>query len=355
MIFGIDISAWQTNVDYARVVNDGGVKFAILRAGYGRKLSQKDKMFDEHYAGMSSMGIPVGAYQYSYACDVAGAKAEAAVMIEWLKGKNLSLPVFYDLEDKTVEAAGKATITEMALTWCAALEAAGYTAGVYANQWWYSEYIDVEKVSAKYEIWCAKWSKTQPVLPNLAVWQFGGETNYIRSVAVPGINGACDQNYLVKESLLKLEEKPTQSNTDSNTEANTPNTENVIEGNIDTVKEVQYWLNNAFSSGLRPDGLYGSLTKVALVKALQKSLKVAVDGIYGNKTNAAVKTLRKGDKGELVKILQAFLVCHGYKSAYVDGDFGNGTEEALLKYQKRFGLKYVDGIAGKETFSSLCK
>ena len=126
-----------------------------------------------------------------------------------------------------------------------------------------------------------------------------------------------------------------------------------ISGKIDTVKEVQIWLNNNFSSGLTPDGLYGTLTKKALVKALQKTIGVSSDGIYGTKTNAAVKNLKKGSTGTLVKILQAFLVCNGYVSAYVDGDFGSGTEAALKEYQKKKGLT-ADGIAGKNTFKALC-
>lgn len=353
MIFGIDISGWQTNVDYAKAVKEGGVRFAVLRAGYGRQLSQKDKMFEAHYAGMSGQGIPLGAYQYSYASDVAGARAEAAAMIEWLKGKAFALPVFYDLEDEAVAKAGKATITEMALVWCAALEAAGYRAGVYANRSWFSDYIDVERVAAKHEIWCAQWSKNQPTLPNLALWQFGGETNFIRSTNVAGFSGAVDQNYLVKEALLS--NSPAGKQPTANKPADKePQAAPKIEGRIDTTKEVQIWLNKNYAAGLMPDGLYGSLTKTALVKALQKELGVAVDGVYGRKTNAAVHSLSRGVKSEVVKVLQAFLVCCGYKAAYIDGDFGIGTEEAVRAFQQRFKI-HVDGIAGKKTFSALCK
>ena len=131
----------------------------------------------------------------------------------------------------------------------------------------------------------------------------------------------------------------------------------VTDTKIDTVKEVQTWLNNTYSSGLTLDGLYGSLTKKALVKALQKELGFVgkdIDGIYGTKTNAKIKVLKKGSKGNLVKVLQALLVCNGQKAAYVDGDFGSGTETAVITVQKLFEIE-VDGEAGKETFSKLCK
>lgn len=129
-----------------------------------------------------------------------------------------------------------------------------------------------------------------------------------------------------------------------------------VTGKIDTVKEVQIWLNDAYNSGLDVDGKYGKLTKAALVKALQKNLGVKVDGNYGSKTNAAVKknNLRKGDKGELVKVLQGLLVCNGYIESYVDGSFGGGTERTVKAYQLAKGLKN-DGIAGSGTFTKLCK
>lgn len=119
-----------------------------------------------------------------------------------------------------------------------------------------------------------------------------------------------------------------------------------------TVKEVQTWLNRTFSSGLTLDGLYGSNTKKALVKALQKELGVTADGIFGAKTKAAVKTLKNGDKGTLVKILQCFLICRK-QHVTADGIFGDATEVALKAVQSYYKIDN-DGIAGKMTFQALC-
>ena len=130
---------------------------------------------------------------------------------------------------------------------------------------------------------------------------------------------------------------------------------------IDTVEEVQVWLNNNYRTvigeKLEEDGKYGALTKAALVKVLQKALGFVgknVDGIYGNKTNNAIKTLQQGSYGEVVKVLQALLVCNGYSKAYVDGNYGSGTADAVESYQRARGLG-VDRKAGKATFKSLCK
>lgn len=128
---------------------------------------------------------------------------------------------------------------------------------------------------------------------------------------------------------------------------------------IDTVGEVQNWANTNYKSGLAVDGIYGAKTKKALVKILQTELnqtygsKLVVDGIWGAKTRAACPTLQKGSKNDVVKVLQSLLVCNSYSGAYVDGDYGSGTYNAVKSYQSKKGL-VVDGIAGKNTFAKLC-
>ncbi len=63
-------------------------------------------------------------------------------------------------------------------------------------------------------------------------------------------------------------------------------------------------------------------------------------------TDAVTQVLRKGSKGDLVKKLQAAL------GIGADGDFGQGTENALKKWQDRNGLT-ADGVAGPKTLSKL--
>ena len=66
------------------------------------------------------------------------------------------------------------------------------------------------------------------------------------------------------------------------------------------------------------------------------------------KINLPTVVLRKGSRGENVKTLQKYLNHLGYKSGKVDGIFGTLTHNAVVKLQKRNGLK-VDGIYGKPT------
>ena len=63
-------------------------------------------------------------------------------------------------------------------------------------------------------------------------------------------------------------------------------------------------------------------------------------------------TLRKGDRGDNVKLLQSALSEAGYDCGSVDGIFGAKTRSAVKAYQKGHGLK-VDGIVGTQTWTSL--
>lgn len=65
-------------------------------------------------------------------------------------------------------------------------------------------------------------------------------------------------------------------------------------------------------------------------------------------------TLRKGDKGDWVAILQQKLIFNGYSLPHygIDGDFGSETEKAVKQFQKDNGLK-ADGIVGEKTWEAL--
>ena len=65
-----------------------------------------------------------------------------------------------------------------------------------------------------------------------------------------------------------------------------------------------------------------------------------------------MKILRKGSKGEDVKALQILLNGYGYSCGTADGIFGSKTEKAVKAFQKAEKLT-VDGIAGPDTWSKL--
>ncbi len=187
---GIDLSGWQTNVDYMKL-KANGIEFAILRCGYGRNARQKDSEFETHYRGCKYAGIKIGAYLYSYASTLEGARAELKNCLYFINGKSFDLPIFYDLEDeKTTGQASRETITEMAKIFCEGIKNAGYNAGVYANLYWFTSKMNVSELE-KYNIWLAQWGVSKPTaFFKYDIWQ------YTSKAQVDGIKGNVDIDIL---------------------------------------------------------------------------------------------------------------------------------------------------------------
>ena len=125
---GIDVSVHQGKIDWTSVKADG-IAFAIIRCGYGQdSTSQDDTYFAYNVAECERLGIPFGLYFYSYATSTSRASGEADHAIRLINTcKNYSmfkLPMYYDLEDSSVLATGKATILSMSKTFHDKVESA---------------------------------------------------------------------------------------------------------------------------------------------------------------------------------------------------------------------------------------
>ena len=74
-------------------------------------------------------------------------------------------------------------------------------------------------------------------------------------------------------------------------------------------------------------------------------------GIPAGLYDDLMPTLRKGNSGEYVKILQTALNAAG-QQLHVDGIFGAATEDAVQDFQGKNGLK-TDGVCGPQTWAAL--
>lgn len=79
-----------------------------------------------------------------------------------------------------------------------------------------------------------------------------------------------------------------------------------------------------------------------------------VDGLPGPNTLAGCPTLRYGASGNITKLAQEKLISLGYSCGPcgADGEFGNATRVAVIKFQKDNGLT-PDAIVGKNTWRVL--
>ena len=75
---------------------------------------------------------------------------------------------------------------------------------------------------------------------------------------------------------------------------------------------------------------------------------------YGSGSFSSITMLSMGSKGESVRHLQNILISKGYScgSSGADGDFGQGTYNAVCAFQRDYGLD-PDGIVGQATWKAL--
>ena len=78
----------------------------------------------------------------------------------------------------------------------------------------------------------------------------------------------------------------------------------------------------------------------------------ATNEIADAETTVVAAVLKQGAKGHEVKEVQRRLKQWDYYSGSVDGVFGKATREAVIKFQKKNGLK-ADGIVGASTYKAL--
>ena len=184
----LDISTWQGYVDFNKV-KSAGYNYVILRAGFGREYSQKDNTFERNYANAKAAGIKVGVYWFSYSTSPSDAYREANACLYCLNGKQLDMPVYYDLEYQPAMSMSNSNYTQMALNFCSAIKKAGYKSGVYSSASVYGYLLNRQTlINNGVSIWNAQWSSYCSVPCD--IWQ------YSEKGQVNGISASVDMNYI---------------------------------------------------------------------------------------------------------------------------------------------------------------
>lgn len=189
----IDLSSWQKGIDFTKIKEEG-VKAVILRGGDGNIV---DNQFEIFYKNAVMNNLPVGCYWFSRATTVDAAKMEANKIVSMCNGKNIQLPIYIDCECEAQQKLGKDKLTNVILAFTEIISKNNYIPGIYTTENWLNNYIHLNKLNG-IERWIAKWSANKPKL-DCGMWQFGGETNYLRDKKIAGM--IVDQNYLYKDYI----------------------------------------------------------------------------------------------------------------------------------------------------------
>lgn len=227
---GIDVSAWQGNVNWAKV-KAAGYKFAIIKIGgtYGKTAytPYTDSKMAANINGAYAAGLKVGVYYWSEARTTSEAKAEASRAVSLVSPykSKISLPIVMDYEfasgyrssnyynslkaSKGVTAARKNSDTVIS-TWMDTIKANGYTPMFYSYRAMVDPSfnsgarIDAKTLDDNYLFWLAQYSSSNSYTGKYEMWQ------YTSSGSVPGISGRVDLNHWYTSDVNKFagESKP---------------------------------------------------------------------------------------------------------------------------------------------------
>lgn len=152
----VDISAWQTDIDW-RALKNYGIGGVIIKLGEGGTM---DEMFCEHANNAVANGLPFGVYYYGHACTIDAARREAHTVDNWLTtylSKEPELGIWYDAEDKSM-LNGVNNVVYPIANFIHTLREAGYKyVGVYSSYNWLTNVIDLEPLPKDIPIWVAQY------------------------------------------------------------------------------------------------------------------------------------------------------------------------------------------------------
>lgn len=274
---GVDLSNWQASLTDAKILTDAGVEFAILKLSEGKSFA--DGSFSEKYRMCRDAGIAVGAYVYSHATDARDGEAEAEYALKLLSGKELELPIYLDVEGDILSA-GKAALTASVRAFGSKIRAAGYRAGVYASLSPLRTVLNAAELRGEgFSVWCASYGSAAPDI-DCDIWQ------YSNTGRLSGYAGYVDMDRMINDIIAKPPEAGVESEKTAekrwNAEMST-----LCRGFYGTQVELLQLL-----LGLAPDGIFGEKTEQA-VRSFQRACGIVPDGIAGPLTYSKIKETMK--------------------------------------------------------------
>ena len=193
---GIDVSAYQGEIDWPRVA-ESGTDFAIIRLGY--RGYESGKLVEDQFAranleGAASAGLQLGVYFFSQALTVEEAREEAQFVLDIIKDYEVAMPVIFDWEHINSETARTNGMDPYVATDCAkafleVIDNAGYWPMMYFNSFQARKLFYLDQLM-DYDFWLALYSDHMTFPYEVKMWQ------YTCTGTIPGVYGDVDMNML---------------------------------------------------------------------------------------------------------------------------------------------------------------
>lgn len=202
MVYGIDVSGWQENIDWAEVPASQ-VQFVFAKATEG--LHYRNDRFHEQHDGAKRAGIPFGTYHY---IDVRESGMEQAThFLAAIGGYEGALLPAVDVE-KT-HGLSPQHVVECVAEFLKTVDATlkGKRTLFYTNRSFWNDTMAGRDEFSGYPLWIAQYPKhyragMQPAVPqgwkSAVMWQF------TQSARVPGITGRADMNELIGDDMATI-------------------------------------------------------------------------------------------------------------------------------------------------------
>jgi GH25 family lysozyme M1 (1,4-beta-N-acetylmuramidase) len=343
---GLDVSGFQGDVNWSSVAS-AGASFAYVKATEG--INYTNGHFAQQYNGSAGVGLIRGAYHFARP-NASSGSSQADYFVNhgggWSRdGKTLpgALDIEYQPSGDTCYGLSRSSMVSWIRSFVTEYHSrTGRYPMIYSTtDWWTTCTGNYSGFAGNDPLWIANYTGKATPLPagwsGYTIWQHAAAGTFPGDQDV--FNGTLAD--LRTFALGDYTPPPPPG-------GGWPTVQQGQSGR--QVTTVQYLLN-AHGSALTADGQFGAGTRSAVV-SFQSSKGLTADGIVGANTwQVLIITVREGSTGPAVQAVQAELNAHG-STLTVDGQFGAGTQSAVVSFQSSKGLT-ADGIVGPSTWQAL--
>lgn len=202
---GIDVSAWQGDIDFNQVKNSG-IHIVYIKSSEGFNLI--DPNFEQNYTNAKNAGLNIGFYHYVTARNTNEAVEQAKFFVSTVSGKSADCKLVMDFE-----SFGDLTVTEInqiALTFMQSVQnLSNKDVAIYSNA--YNASNTFYNLT-NYPLWVADYEVDEPYVTNN--WNYWSGWQYTDQGSIPGISGYVDRDKFADDIFLSDRSEITNNESD---------------------------------------------------------------------------------------------------------------------------------------------